>query len=310
VRMVRYAMHLKRHNYRIVHCFFNDSSVIAPVFIKLLGIRVLVSRRDMGFWYTPAVLTALRLVRPFVDRYIANSKAVKQLVHSREGAPSDKIAVIYNGYPAPPRVEDELGDSQAGELSRYHPLVGIVANLRPIKRIDTLVEAFALVRQNYPRAALVIVGDTCAQQAQATLQHLHELAARLCVDDAVIFTGRVSRAQAYIERFSVAVLCSESEGLSNALIEYMLARRAIVCTDTGGNPELVHDGHNGFLFQIGDSKKLADRVMTLLRDSDLAERFGDAAHASIAAYTVQRMVDAHMACYDEVHRAHSRSSKS
>jgi len=62
IGMFRYAFMLRRENYRLVHCFFNDSALIAPFFLWLFGIRVLVSRRDMGFWYTPGNLVVLRVV--------------------------------------------------------------------------------------------------------------------------------------------------------------------------------------------------------------------------------------------------------
>src|SRR5262245_15100669 len=53
---------LRRRGYRLVHCFLNDVSLIAPPLLRVFGIRVLVSRRDMGFWYTPIILGVLRLV--------------------------------------------------------------------------------------------------------------------------------------------------------------------------------------------------------------------------------------------------------
>jgi hypothetical protein len=84
VRILRFAFRLRREGFRIVHCYFNDSSMIAPLFVKLCGIRVLVSRRDMGFWYTPAKLVVLRMVAPFVDYYVTNSQAVRGLVQRRE----------------------------------------------------------------------------------------------------------------------------------------------------------------------------------------------------------------------------------
>jgi L-malate glycosyltransferase len=299
-RMLRYALLLRREKVRLVHCFFNDSALLAPAFLRLAGIRVVVSRRDMGFWYTPAILAVLRSMRPFVDRYIANSQAVKELVRVRERVPREKIEVIYNGYPDPEKTSADSSETQPAELAGYWPVIGIVANLRPVKRIDTAVEALALVRKKYPGAVLAVVGDTSSAQAQTTLQQLHALASRLSIRDAIIFTGRVARPQAYIERFSAAVLCSESEGLSNALIEYMLARRPVVCTDTGGNPELVQDGYNGFWFNIGDADRLADRLITLLGDPALAKQLGAAAYSTIMSYTLSRMLDAQMACYDQV----------
>jgi glycosyltransferase involved in cell wall biosynthesis len=254
----------------------------------------------MGFWYTPAILAALRFVRPFVDRYVANSEAVKERVQARERVPSRKIAVVYNGYAMTENAQDKESEARACELARYYPVVGIVANLRPVKRLDTVVEAVALVRKKYPGTVLVIVGDTRSEQAQATLAQLHILASRMRVRDALIFTGRVARPRAYIEKFTAAVLCSESEGLSNALIEYMLARRPIVCTNTGGNPELVRDGHSGLLFDVGDSSALADRLIALIGDTALATRLGESAYAAVAPYTLSRMLTAQMECYDEV----------
>src|SRR4026209_1618283 len=88
VGRLRYGFALRRENYRLVHCYFNDSALIAPFFLRLFGIRVLVSRRDMGFWYTPQNLFVLRLVVRFVDRYVANSHMVKQQVQAQERVPA------------------------------------------------------------------------------------------------------------------------------------------------------------------------------------------------------------------------------
>jgi glycosyltransferase involved in cell wall biosynthesis len=246
------------------------------------------------------------VVRWFVDGYIANSKTVKQRVQALEHVPEHKIRVIHNGY----SMEDVAAtDCAAGfETVQGDCVIGIVANLRPIKRIDTLLTAFALVRTKYSNARLVIVGDTSSEQARSTREQLHALARELRITDAVVFTGSVSNARALIQKFSVAVLCSESEGMSNALIEYMRMRRPIVCTNTGGNPELVQHGHNGFLFPVGDAHALAKHLLALLGDRALARQFGEAGYAITASYTVSRMVDQHMAYYDEVLRGSHRSS--
>ena len=301
-RIVRYALTLRRENYRLVHCFFNDSALIAPLFLRLFGIRVLVSRRDMGFWYTPRNLVVLRLVAPFVDHYVANSQAVKQFVQQQEWVPEGKIAVIYNGYvPRAEHGDQAIGASVLPDVPDDVPVVGIVANLKPIKRINMLVEAFALASKQCSDAYLVIVGDTASKQARSTMEELVALACRLGVRERVIFTGRVEESMPYIKRFTVAVLCSESEGFSNSIIEYMQAGRPIVCTATGGNSEVVQDGRNGFLIPVGDVGALADRLVRLLSDSALARRLGKAGYETVqSAYTHTRMVTEQMVCYDEV----------
>jgi glycosyltransferase involved in cell wall biosynthesis len=116
----------------------------------------------------------------------------------------------------------------------------------------------------------------------------------------VIFTGQVEEPMKYVERFTVAVLCSESEGFSNSIIEYMQAGRPVVCTDTGGNPEIVKDGCNGFLVPVGDTGALAARLKRLLYDSALARQLGAAGRETVRSYTYSRMVDEQMACYAQV----------
>lgn len=301
LKMLWYCINLRYQNYRLVHCFFNDVSMIAPPILRLFGMHVVVSRRDMGFWYTPLNLVALRLVAPFVDHYVANSRAVKMQVRKQEWVPDRKIAVIYNGYDFSAKSADQVAAlATIPGVPDGAPVVGIVANLRPIKRMNTLVEAFAITNRQCPDAFLVIVGDSASQQAASTLVELEALARRLGIRDRVIFAGRAENPMPYINRFAVAVLCSESEGFSNSIIEYMSAGRPTVCTDVGGNAEIVRDGHNGFLVPVGDVGALADRLIRLLSDSALASRLGEAGSETVRAYTHTRMVAEQMACYDRV----------
>jgi glycosyltransferase involved in cell wall biosynthesis len=302
-RVLRFALSMRREGYRLVHCFLNDVSLIAPPLLRMFGVRIVVSRRDMGFWYTPGKLTVLRLVSLFVDRYVANCQAVARVVHQREWVPCKKISVIYNGLLPP--AANSGGAAQTIDLPGVldlRSLVGIVANLKPIKRIDVLIKAFAIAYEHCPAARLIVVGrDGSSERGRSMREELQDLASNLGIRKQVIFTGGVDDPAPYVNRFTVAVLCSESEGFSNAIIEYMRAGCPIICTDTGGNPELVQDGTNGFLVPVGDVDALADRLVKLLSDSALARRLGEAARETVrSTYSHTRMITEQMACYDEV----------
>lgn len=302
VKLVRFAAMLRREGYRLVHCFFNDVSMVAPPILWLFGIRVLVSRRDMGFWYSKWNLPLVRIAAIFVDRYVVNCRAVRLIVEEREWVSNRKISVIYNGYVDRNSNVDVTADGTLLPAKSDQPVVGIVANLRPVKRIDTLFRAFARVLEYHPDARLVVVGgDGASEQGTSMREALESLAQELGILNCILFAGRADDPSAYIARFDVAVLCSESEGLSNSLIEYMQAARPIVCTDTGGNPELVEDGITGYLVPVGDADTLADRVLRFLSDRQMAARLGRAAHNSArSSYPISRMVGEQMDCYDAV----------
>lgn len=293
LKLYKYVRELRRKQFSIAHIFFNDASIIAPPFFKFCGLRVVVSRRDMGFWYNPTNSNILRINRLFVDRVIANSQAVKRSVQEKEGFAESKIAVIYNGYNsarsglAPQdSVREKLGISADGAI------VGIVANLRTVKRIDDLIKAFALVTKTHANAWLVIVGTGELEGM------LGKLAVSLGVRDRVVFTGQIAHVVPIIQEFTAGVLCSESEGFSNSILEYMNCGKPTVCTNVGGNAEIVQDGYNGFLVKVGDVSSLADRIGRLIMNASLAETLGKNALATVKEkYDVSRMVAAHEDLY-------------
>jgi glycosyltransferase involved in cell wall biosynthesis len=176
-------------------------------------------------------------------------------------------------------------------------VVGLVANVRPVKRIEDAVTAFAKVAAGHPSAELRVVGGGDASGLQA-------LARELGVAERVIFTGRVAEPDAEIAGFAIGLLTSDSEGFSNAVMEYMQAGKPVVCTDTGGNPELVEEGESGFLCPVGDSDAMAARLDALLGDSEIRRRMGRSARQRVLTLCDrQSMIDAHLALYDRLARA-------
>ncbi|MPY87935.1 MAG: glycosyltransferase [Luteitalea sp.] len=295
-RLLAFARELKRSGVRLVHIFFNDASTIAPPFCRLGGARTVVGRRDMGFWYTPANLRLLRISNRFVDTVVANSEAVKTNVHQREGFPLERTVVLRNGHDparfhaAPePHLRERLG------IGADDPIVGMVANLRPIKRHDDLVRAFALVRRRHPRAHLLLIGEGKAKG------QLQSLVNDLALATSVHFLGAVADAIPFIKHLDVCALSSASEGLSNAILEYLGCGKPVVCTRVGGNPELIADGQNGFLVDTGDVATMADRIDCLLSNTVLARTMARrATEAFHEQFTSEHMITAHMDLYDRL----------
>jgi glycosyltransferase involved in cell wall biosynthesis len=242
----------------------------------------------------------LRLTSGCVDRFIANSEAVKTAAIAAERMRPEQVDVIYNGV--------ARLDSQVERASVRHSLgVGpdefvaiAVANLRPLKRMDVAIQALALVRKRHPAVRLIVAGgDRVDDAGRSQRQVLEERAASLGIGDRVLLLGEVQEPMSLMQASDVGLLCSETEGLSNSLIEYGFAGKPAVCTNVGGNPELVLDGETGYLVPAGDPEKLAERMCQLIEDPELARRMGEKARRRIVErFDAPSMVRRHEHLYE------------
>jgi glycosyltransferase involved in cell wall biosynthesis len=289
LRLFRFFLAKRRAGFRLVHIFFNDASIICPPILKLLGCRMIVSRRDMGFWHNRLNLIALRLNARYVDKVIVNSKAVKEITITREGYPPDRVEVIYNGYApvsSPPQ-EDAGTVVPRGEMLK----LVLVANIRAVKRIQDAIHALAILRGSHPDTVLCIIGD--GDQTE-----LAGLCSRLGVQQNVQFLGPREDVHALLPAFDIGLLCSDSEGFSNTLIEYLLAGLAVTCSDVGGNPEIIEQGVTGLLYPAGDIKALAGNLMQLAQEPAMRAALGQAGRERVQKeYSLSRMTDRHQAVY-------------
>lgn len=295
-RIAVFAIMLRTKGTRLVHIFFNDASIIGPVILRLFGIKVIISRRDMGFWYNRMNLALLRINSLFINAAVANCHAVKTLTHEKEYISLKKIHVIYNGYRTDSRQEsgDDNPAGQVMEFLKNNRTIGIVANIRPIKRISDLINAFFFVSRKHSDTHLVVIGGGDATE-------LKKLSDELALSQKIHFLGARNDVDKLIQYLDVAVLCSESEGFSNALVEYMFSRVPVVCTDTGGNPELVIDGETGYLVKIGDIHQLADRIDSILSGKVDTEQMTANAYKHVTRLcNFDSMLSQHYKLYDSV----------
>jgi glycosyltransferase involved in cell wall biosynthesis len=215
-RIVCAILRARRAGYQMAHIYFNDCAIVFPWLLKLAGLRVIVSRRDLGFWYTPRNLRILRANARAVDAVIANCNAVKREVVRAEGFPQHRVSVIYNGVARTANAPDE--NSRAGpELPDDARRVVLVANLRPLKRVDDAVRIMALIAKQVSGVHLIVVGeDREGHSERSHRNELEVLARSLGIDDQIHFTGKLADPMRIIRTADVCLLCSETEGLSNA----------------------------------------------------------------------------------------------
>jgi glycosyltransferase involved in cell wall biosynthesis len=173
------------------------------------------------------------------------------------------------------RVRSELG------LPDNVPVVGSVANFRPVKGHRYLLEAFRRVLDDVPEARLVLVGRGELER------ELRALADRLGLHAHVIFAGSSAHAARVMTAFDIFVLPSLDEGLPVALLEALSLGKACVVTKVGGVPEVITNGVDGALVRPGDALAIASALTPLLRDGSLRQQYGAAALARAADFDVR-----------------------
>jgi glycosyltransferase involved in cell wall biosynthesis len=164
-----------------------------------------------------------------------------------------------------------------------------VARLDPVKRLDVLLEALALC---------ATAGDLWSHDVSTVIvgygpeeDRLRALAHELGLDRRVRFVGHQRDVWPWLAALDVFVLSSDWEGMSNALLEAMVARLPVVATATGGTLDVVVDGKTGFLVPPGDPAALARALGKLVSDRDLRDEMGQAGRQRvIESFSADQMV--------------------
>ncbi|MFY9413268.1 MAG: glycosyltransferase [Tepidanaerobacteraceae bacterium] len=264
---------ISREKVDIVH---THASLAGRIAGKLSGCKVVMTRHGMGRGENgPAKRLITRIISKFfTDRIISISRAVKiDLIDS--GVPADMISTIYNGIDLSKFADIKGTLREKLGLSPEIPVVGIVARLVPEKGYEYAINAFYHVLKVFPSARLVIVGDGPLEES------LKEMCARLGITDNVAFMGYRPDVESLEADFDVFVLPSISEGLGLALLEAMALGKPAVATETGGIPEVIKHEANGMLVPPGNDKYLAEAIIKVLSDKELAKSLGLAAQKTV-----------------------------
>jgi glycosyltransferase involved in cell wall biosynthesis len=271
-RAWQFARFLRRERVDIVQPYFPDSTCFGVFVAKLAGVRHIVrTRRNLGYWMKPVDRWLGRIYGRMVDATLANCEACRQAVIEQEGARPESVVVIENGIDLTPfRAIPPLEPHVNGRLRR----VGMVANLRPVKGPDVFVRAAALLAADHPNVRFQLAGT--GDEAW-----VRQVARECGIENRLDLLGRVADIPAFLQTLDVAVLASHSEGLSNAILEYMAAGRPIVATAVGGNVELIEDGVTGLLVPPGEPRAVANAVNRLLQDGRLATELSRAARSLV-----------------------------
>ena len=268
-QLIRY---IQQHHIQVVHSFDAPLNTFAVPVAKFAGAPAVISsqrgHRDLTGRMTKR---CLRVTDHLADAVVVNCEAMRRYLIDDEGVSESKIRICYNAVDVDQYQRRITASPWPGKS-----VIGVVCALRPEKRLDTLIRAFAKVsRQN---AMLAIVGSGPEEPA------LRALVSDLGISDKCHFEPATSDVAGWLSRIDIFVLPSRTEALSNALMEAMACSCCPIASRVGGNPELIDDGENGLLFEVDNVGQLAGQIQALLENPSRRQRLAAAASAKMSGH--------------------------
>lgn len=253
-------------HYAVGYGLLGALSGFHPFILSVWGSDVLVAPRQSKIYKLTVELAIRRadVIHCDADHIIA------PLI--KLGAKPEKIKLIHFGVDTQKfRPIQEKGKLQR-ELGIFDsPTVISSRSLEPIYDIETLINSIPLVLKEIPEVKFLVVGGG-SQEAK-----LKEQAKSLGISQSVKFTGRIpnDKLPEYLNSADIYVSTSLSDaGLASSTAEAMACGLPVIITDFGDNKKWVEDGTNGFLTPLKNPQVLASKIIQLIRNKEIRDKFG------------------------------------
>jgi glycosyltransferase involved in cell wall biosynthesis len=214
----------------------------------------------------PLIHLIERTIYRFVLREIIAVSHFSQQTLVSKGIPAERISVIHNGIRTladPPPNGTDIRKQLAIDDNTL--LVGTCCRLTKAKGLHWLLHTIALIKEKASSMRFVVWGDGPLRR------DLAKLAARLRIDDVLLFPGYAQDVPACLAALDLYVMSSSSENFSISLLEAMRSGLPIVATDVGGNREAVQDGRDAILIPFGDSQAMGSAILRLANNEELRD---------------------------------------
>lgn len=269
---------LKSKQYDVLHVF--TSRNLSTTLLASRGLkprpRIVAYRGAMGNVSKFDPTSQLTFRNNKVDKIVCVSQAVANYLLST-GIPKEKVETIYKGHEIDWYRSSDRSALDEFSIPRDAFVLCCVANMRPSKGVDILLEAANLLRDE-EKFHYLLLGDIRDPK-------LHELARSLPVRDRLHFTGWRKDAAALVGACDAMVLPTKgSEGLPKAVIEAMAQGIPAIGTTVGGTPELINDGETGFLVEPNSPEQIAEAIKRISSDPERLKEFGVASRKRIQEY--------------------------
>ena len=259
----------------IVHTHGNLSGRVAA---KICGRKIIYTRHSV-FPVSPKISKGLgkfinKTMNEFLsDDIIAVAEAAKDNL-TEGGISPNKIKVILNGVEAVEECSEYEKNNTMEQygISRDDFVIGIMARMEPYKGHKYLIEAAEILKSKGYKIKVLMAGTGSCEG------ELKSMVMEKGLQDTVVFTGFINNVQNVLNIMDIQANASYgTEATSLALLEGMSLGIPAVVSDYGGNPGVISQGENGYIFKLKDSKDMAKYIETLITDREKYEYMSERA---------------------------------
>ncbi|WP_184403564.1 N-acetyl-alpha-D-glucosaminyl L-malate synthase BshA [Geomicrobium halophilum] len=206
---------------------------------------------------------------------------------------------IYNFVPPSVTIDQDQHAIKRGYgIERDEKVLVHMSNFRPVKRVEDVIRAFAIIRREY-KSKLLLIGDGPQRHS------LEKLVYEQGLQEEVLFLGNQSQIYELIGLADVMLLLSEKESFGLTALEAMAVGVPVVGTNIGGIPEVIRDQETGVISPVYDYEAAAQAALSILRDGSLHQKMAAAGKARAFS---QFNSDTIVAQYEQLYLEMLRSS--
>lgn len=283
--------------------------------LSLLGtdIPVIASERLDPAAMSPTRKLLKRLLLPYADWLVVQTQSIKEYFPKRI---QKKTSVIYNPvrdevfhqiengvlkiengerHESPNGLQVQGANAASSVQCSNTPMEGMgqekqnriisVGRLYPQKNQEMMIRAFAKVADKFPNWQLVIFGEGPLRA------ELESLVSSFKLQDRVLLPGRTEHVIEELRKSKIFCMSSDYEGMSNSMIEAFCIGLPIVSTKVSGTDELVQDGVNGYLVELGDVDGMADVLSQLMKGDKMIQMAFETNKSRVSLFQLGSIID-------------------
>lgn len=295
----------KRKSFDILHCFELTSwlSLYAVAIAKVLGKKTITEMTLLGsddpMTFKTDAITIRAIFRLWlssrVDAFVSISPALSA-AYRLSTFPDSKLWEIPNSVDSnrfyPSSGEERLEFREKFHIQGDRIVILSVGSIIKRKGIDLLIDSFAIIKEKYPDALLILVGPNASRESRLFAETIRERARILNIADNVILTGLVDNVDEYMKAGDLYLFLSRREGFGSTMIEAMSTGLPVVALDIPGITEyIIQHGIDGIIVKEDNPSKIASTAIRLLGDRPLYETISKNAVKTVSKRFSTRSID-------------------